>query len=187
MELLESLAKHARVQPALDRDLKHRGSTFEGHWSSKKMTKAGKSTSTSRTGKSVADVDAYIAAAPASVQPQLRKLRAMIRAEAPQATEKISYRIPFYEYGDKPNTFQSRLIYFAAQKNHIAVYPAGEAQGLEQYLTERSTLRFPMDKPLPMAKIRALVRTRIRERDAGAKAKPGQQSKTDQQISFRNR
>ena len=67
------------------------------------------------------------------------------------------------------------------------MYPAGEAQGLEQYLTERSTLRFPMDKPLPMAKIRALVRTRIRERDAGAKAKPGQQSKTDQQISFRNR
>ncbi|HET6169550.1 MAG TPA: DUF1801 domain-containing protein [Terracidiphilus sp.] len=136
------------------------------------MTKAGKSTSTSRTSKSFADVDAYIAAAPAAVQPQLRKLRAMIRAEAPQATEKISYGIPFYEYGDRPNTFQSRLIYFAAQKNHIAVYPAGEAQGLEQYLTERSTLRFPMDKPLPMAKIRALVRTRVQEREAGANAKP---------------
>ena len=171
MELLEGLAKRARVQPALGRDLKHRGKTFEGQWSSKKMTKAGKSTSTSRTRKSVPDVDAYIAAAPAAVQPQLRKLRAMIRAEAPQATEKVSYGIPFYEYGDKPNRFQSRLIYFAAQKNHIAVYPAGEAQGLEQYLTERSTLRFPMDKPLPMAKIRALVRTRVRERDASTKAK----------------
>jgi uncharacterized protein YdhG (YjbR/CyaY superfamily) len=96
----------------------------------------------------------------------------MIRAEAPQATEKMSYGIPFYEYGEKPNTFQSRLIYFAAQKNHIAVYPAGEAKGLEQYLTERSTLRFPMDKPLPMAKIRALVQTRVRERDPGVKAKP---------------
>ena len=135
------------------------------------MTKAGKSTSTSRTGKSFADVDAYIAAAPATVQPQLRKLRAMIRAEAPRATEKMSYGIPFYEYGEKPNTFQSRLIYFAAQKNHIAVYPAGEAHGLEQYLTERSTLRFPIDKPLPIAKIRALVRTRVRERAPGGKAK----------------
>src|SRR5260370_22016039 len=168
-------------------DLEHTGSTFEAQGSSKKRMKAGKSTSTSRTRKSVADVDGYMAPAPGAVQPQLRKLRAMIKAEAPQATEKISYGIPFYEYGDKPNTFQSRLIYFAAQKNHIAVYPAGEAQGLDQYLTERSTLRFPMDKPLPMAKIRALVRTRVRERDAGAKAKPGQQSKTDQQISFRNR
>src|SRR5438445_349028 len=105
MELLEGLAKRARVQPALGRDLKHRGKTFEGQWSSKKMTKAGKSTSTSRTRKSVPDVDAYIAAAPAAVQPQLRKLRAMIRAEAPQATEKVSYGIPFYEYGDKPSTF----------------------------------------------------------------------------------
>ena len=128
------------------------------------MTKAGKPTPTSRTSKSPADVDAYIAAAPAAVQPQLRKLRAMIRSEAPQATEKMSYGIPFYEYGEKPNTLQSRLIYFAAQKNHIAVYPAGEAQGLEQFLTERSTLRFPIDKPLPIARIRALVRTRVRER-----------------------
>ena len=136
------------------------------------MTRAGKSIPTSRTSLSVADVDAYIAAAPAAVQPQLRKLRAMIRAEAPQATEKMSYGIPFYEYGDKPNTFQSRLIYFAAQKNHIAVYPAGDAQGLEQYLTERSTLRFPLDKPLPIAKIRALVRTRVKERDRSARSKP---------------
>lgn len=116
-----------------------------------------------------ADVDAYIAAAPAAVQPQLRALRAMIRAAAPKATEKISYGIPFYEYGARPNTFASRLIYFAAQKNHIAIYPAGDAKGLEQYLTERSTLRFPLDKPLPMAKLRAFVRTRVRERDAKAK------------------
>ena len=140
------------------------------------MTKAGTSASTSRTSKSAADVDAYIAAVPVAVQPQLRKLRAMIRAEAPHATEKMSYGIPFYEYGDKPNTFQSRLIYFAAHKTHIAVYPAGDARGLEQYLTERSTLRFPIDKPLPMAKIRALVRTRAKERDPGTKAKPGNPS-----------
>lgn len=137
------------------------------------MTKAGTSASTSRTSKPAADVDAYIAAAPVALQPQLRKLRAMIRAEAPHATEKMSYGIPFYEYGDKPNTFQSRLIYFAARKTHIAVYPAGEAQGLEQYLTERSTLRFPIDKPLPMAKIRALVRTRIKERHPALRQNPG--------------
>ena len=92
----------------------------------------------------------------------------MIRAEAPQATEKMSYGIPFYEYGEKPNTFQSRLIYFAAQKNHIAVYPAGDAKGLQQYLTEKSTLRFPLNKPLPIAKIRALVRARVRERSPRA-------------------
>src|SRR5487761_576391 len=127
---------------------------------------------TSRIRKPAPDVDTYIAAAPAAVQPQLRKLRAMIRAEAPHATEKMSYGIPFYEYGEKPNAFKSRLIYFAAQKNHIAVYPAGDAQGLEQYLPERSTLRFPIDKPLPIERIKVLVRNRVKERDAAANAKP---------------
>lgn len=122
------------------------------------------------SGKPAADVDAYIAAAPVSVQPRLRELRAVIRAEAPKATEKMSYGIPFYEYGAKPNTFASRLIYFAAQKNHIALYPAGDAKGLEKYLTERSTLRFPLDAPLPMARIRALIRSRVRQKAAGAKS-----------------
>lgn len=117
------------------------------------------------------DVDAYIAAAPEAVQPQLRQLRALIRAEAPNATEKMSYGIPFYEYGVKPGTFESRLIYFAAQKRHIAIYPAGDAKGLEQYLAERSTLRFPLDKPLPIAKIRSLVRARVKEREAALRAR----------------
>ena len=115
------------------------------------------------------DVDAYIEAAPETVRPQLRALRALIRAEAPQATEKMSYGIPFYEYGLKPGTFASRLIYFAAQKRHIALYPAGDARGLEEYLTERSTLRFPLGQPLPMEKIRALVRARVKERAAAMK------------------
>jgi uncharacterized protein YdhG (YjbR/CyaY superfamily) len=111
-------------------------------------------------------VDAYIAAAPAAVQAQLRELRAAIREEAPKATEKMSYGIPFYEYGAKPGTFASRLIYFAARKNHIALYPAGGAKGLEEYVTERSTLRFPAGKPLPMAKIRSLIRARVKEKNA---------------------
>ena len=129
------------------------------------MARTGKSTSTSTTRKS-AEVDAYIAAAPKSVQPQLRELRALIRAEAPKATEKMSYGIPFYEYGTKPNTFASRLIYFAVQKKHIALYPAGDAKGLERYLTERSTLRFPLEQPMPLARIRALIRARVKEREA---------------------
>ncbi len=116
------------------------------------------------------EVDAYIAAAPTAAQPQLRLLRAAIRSVAPKATEKMSYGIPFYEYGARPNTFASRLVYFAAQKKHIAIYPAGDAKGLEQFLTERSTLRFPLDRPLPMAEIKALVKRRYDERASAAKA-----------------
>ena len=134
------------------------------------MAGIGRSTSTSITKKPPADVDAYIAAAPAAVQPRLRELRAVIRAEAPKATEKMSYGIPFYELGLKPGTFASRLIYFAAQKKHIALYPAGDAKGLEEYLTERSTLRFPLGEPLPMARIRTFVRTRVKQREAEMKS-----------------
>ncbi|HKW73215.1 MAG TPA: DUF1801 domain-containing protein [Candidatus Dormibacteraeota bacterium] len=122
------------------------------------------------TKKSPADVDGYIAAAPAAVQEQLRELRAAIKAEAPKAVEKMSYGIPFYEYGVKPGTFASRLIYFAAQKRHIALYPAGGQKGLDQYLAERSTLRFPLDQPLPMAKIRTFIRTRVKEKEAAIRA-----------------
>ncbi|TMF23705.1 MAG: DUF1801 domain-containing protein [Chloroflexi bacterium] len=123
------------------------------------MARAGRSTSISTTRKS-ADVDAYIAAAPRTVQPKLRQLRTAIKAAAPKATEKISYGIPFYDY-------KGRLIYFAIHTTHIGMYPSGDAKGLEKYLTEKATLRFPLDEPLPLERIRKLIADRVKERDAG--------------------
>lgn len=123
------------------------------------MARTGKSTSTSRTQKS-ADVDSYIEAAPKAAQPNLRELRKVIKSAAPKATEKISYGIPFYEY-------RGRLIYFAGYEKHVALYPVSDAKGLERYQAAKATLRFPLDEPLPLAKIRSLVRARVKERDAG--------------------
>jgi len=120
------------------------------------MARAGTSTS--------ADVDAYIAAAPRKAQPMLRQLRRTIRAAAPMAQERISYRMPFYEY-------KGRLIYFAIHPTHIGMYPSGDAKGLEKYLTETATLRFPLDQPLPLDRIRKLIEERVRERDAGQKVR----------------
>ena len=65
-------------------------------------------------------VDAYIAAAPKVAQPRLGQLRKLIKDTAPKATERLSYGMPHYEY-------KGRLIYFSAFKNHIGVYPVGEA------------------------------------------------------------
>jgi uncharacterized protein YdhG (YjbR/CyaY superfamily) len=106
------------------------------------------------------EVDAYIAAAPKAAQPLLRQLRRTIKGAAPRAAERISYRIPFYEY-------KGRLIYFAAFKDHVSMYPSGDAKGLEEYLTEKATLRFPLDRPLPLDRIRKLIEERVRQRDAG--------------------
>lgn len=110
----------------------------------------------------IKDVDAYIAAAPKEAQPRLRELRQAIKSAAPKAQEKISYGIPFYEY-------HGRLIYFAGYKKHVALYPVHDAMGLERYQAPKATLRFPLDEPLPLTKIRSLVKARVKERGATGK------------------
>ncbi len=115
------------------------------------------------------EVDAYIAAAPKAAQPHLRKLRAIIRSEAPRAEEEISYRMPAYAY-------HGRLMYFAAFKSHVGLFPVGNADKhleLKEYMTGKGTYRFPLDRPLPKGKIRELVRTRVKENEAKAAAGSG--------------
>jgi uncharacterized protein YdhG (YjbR/CyaY superfamily) len=110
-------------------------------------------------------IDAYIAAAPKAAQPHLRQLRATMRELAPKATERISYGIIGYFY-------PTRLFFIGGAKKHVALYPAYDAKGLEKYRYGASTLRFPLDEPLPIAKIKALVKTQVKARDAAAKATP---------------
>ena len=114
-------------------------------------------------------VDAYIAAAPKAAQPRLRQLRKLIRETAPSATERISYGMPYYDH-------HGPLVYFSAFPNHIGLYPAGQAERskeLKEYVTGKGTFRFPMDRPLPVAKIARLVRRRVKENEARTKARPG--------------
>jgi uncharacterized protein YdhG (YjbR/CyaY superfamily) len=103
-------------------------------------------------------VDAYIAAAPKEVQSKLRKLRAAIREAAPTAEERVSYGMPYYGY-------KGRLAYFAAFKNHIGLYvpsPVIEEHKseLKDYETAKATVRFPLDKKLPIMLIKKLVKAR---------------------------
>jgi uncharacterized protein YdhG (YjbR/CyaY superfamily) len=62
------------------------------------------------------DIDKYIAAFPPEVQTILEKIRLTIRQVAPKAQEKLSYRMPAF-------TLDGMLIYFAAFKKHIGIYP----------------------------------------------------------------
>lgn len=130
------------------------------------MARTGRSTSTSTTKKS-ADVAAYIASQPKAAQPYLRTLRAAIREAAPKAEERISYGIVGYFY-------PTRLVYFGGAAKHVALYPAYDAKGLEKYRYGASTLRFPLNEPLPLSRIKALVKSRVKERDAAAKVKPNE-------------
>jgi uncharacterized protein YdhG (YjbR/CyaY superfamily) len=112
-------------------------------------------------------VDAYIAAAPTQAQPILRQLRDVIKAAAPKAEERISYGMPSYEH-------HGRLVYFAAFKNHVGLYAVGQAHDsyakeLSGYLTGKSTARFPIGRPLPIASIRKVVQARVKENEAQAR------------------
>lgn len=112
-----------------------------------------------------ASVDDYIEAASPSAQPMLRQLREVIRNAAPQAEERISYGMPHYAQ-------QGRVAYFAAQKNHVALYSISPetdyAKELRPYMSGRGTLRFPIGQPLPTAKISRMIQARVKENLARA-------------------
>lgn len=110
------------------------------------------------------DVDAYIASTPKEVQSKLRELRAAIKEAAPTARERIGYGMPYYDY-------KGRLAWFGLAKAHIGLYirpPVIEEHKseLEGYETTKSTVRFPLDKKLPIALIKKLVKARMKKNEA---------------------
>jgi uncharacterized protein YdhG (YjbR/CyaY superfamily) len=61
------------------------------------------------------DVDSYIAEAPKEARAKLKEMRTLIKQSAPDATEKISYGMPYYAY-------KGRLAYFSHWKTHVGLY-----------------------------------------------------------------
>jgi len=114
-------------------------------------------------------IDGYIAAFPPRVQSILRKIRATVAKAAPHASEKISYRIPaFFQDGI--------LIYFAAFRNHIGVFPpvSGDPRlerSLARYMGPKRNLKFPLDEPVPYHLIKRIVKLRLRQNLAKAAAR----------------
>jgi uncharacterized protein YdhG (YjbR/CyaY superfamily) len=111
-------------------------------------------------------VDRYIAAAPPKVRPILRKVRRTILRAAPEARETISYRIPAY-------SLNGTLVYFAAFKSHIGLYPPvrGDAaleRAASAFANEKGNLRFPLDRPIPYSLIERIVRFRVKQNGKAA-------------------
>lgn len=114
-------------------------------------------------------VDAYIAAFPAEMQARLQELRATIRAAAPEAEEAISYQMPTFR-------LHGNLVHFAAYKGHIGFYPAPSGvvafqERLSRYKGAKGSVQFPLDEPLPLDLVAAIVRFRVAENLAAAEAK----------------
>ena len=117
----------------------------------------------------VGGVGDYIRASPKEARRKLVQLRKIIGATAPKAVEGISYRMPYYNYN-------GTLAYFAAFKNHVSIFiptPVIEEhkRELTGYETAKATVRFPLDKPLPVALIRKLIKARIAKNESKKKTR----------------
>ena len=121
------------------------------------------------SGSSPKTIDEYIAGFPKDVQKILKKVRAVVRAAAPDAQERIAYQMPTYAMG-------KNLAHFAAFKNHIGFYPTPNGissfeKQLSKYKRGKGSVQFPMDKPIPLALIKRIVEYRVKEQKK-KKAKP---------------
>ncbi len=89
----------------------------------------------------IAAIDKYIMSQPVNIQVLLLEVRQAIRGALPDATEKMSWQMPTFWRGHN-------LIHFAAQKNHLGIYPGAAAMEyfapkLIDYKTSKGAVQFP--------------------------------------------
>jgi uncharacterized protein YdhG (YjbR/CyaY superfamily) len=110
------------------------------------------------------NVDEYLAGVPEPAHSTLNQLRALICSVVPpEATETISYGIPAFK--DK-----KVLVWFAAFSNHCSLFPTASVieafkKELRGFTISKGTVQFPLDKPLPTALIKKLVKERIAQNE----------------------
>src|SRR5260221_13023326 len=104
----------------------------------------------------------HLARTPAPARKLLREIRETIRSAVPrEAVEVMSYRMPAFEHGRV-------LVWYAAFADHVSLFPGGSvlarfADDLADFKTSKGTIQFPLDRSLPTALIRRIVRARVAE------------------------
>ena len=106
-------------------------------------------------------IEEYIETFEPKIQKVLNEIRDFIKAEVPEATEKISYGMPtFYLNGN--------LVHFAAFKDHYGFFPSPSGidafeKELAPYRSGKGTLHFSIEKPIPWEIIKKVVQFRVNE------------------------
>jgi len=109
-----------------------------------------------------ASVDEYLAAVDEPARAILVRMRALIRsALPPEATEIVSYRMPAFK-------LKKVLLWYAAFSNHCSLFPTAAVidafkDELKGFEIAKGTIHFPLDKPLPAALIKKIVKVRLQQ------------------------
>jgi len=118
-----------------------------------------------RTRPAPKTVDEYFDRLPEPGRAALNKMRDFIRSVVPpEATEIISYNIPAFRYKEV-------LVWYAAFSNHVSLFPKAAIierfkDELKAYTIAKGTIQFPLDKPLPAALIKKIVKARVTDVDS---------------------
>lgn len=109
------------------------------------------------------NIDEYIAGFSSEVRERLEGLRGVVHEAAPGVEETIKYGMPTF-------MLHGNLVYFAAFKKHIGFYPRPSGIEDEALLAElapyeaaKSSIRLPLDQPVPYELIGKLVKIRVEQ------------------------
>ena len=106
-------------------------------------------------------VNEYIATFPKNTQDIIKEIRKTVKEAAPNAVEVISYNMSAIK-------FHGILVYYAAYKNHLGIYPTANGieafkEELSSYKWSKAAIQFPIAEPMPLALITKIVKFRNNE------------------------
>lgn len=114
--------------------------------------------------KNYKDVNSYIKDVPKEFLPKIKEMRSLTKELIPKGVESIKYGMPTIELNGK------NFIHYAAMKGHLGFYPS--PRGVKPFEEEfknkgisfsKGCIRFPYDKPLPIALIKKIIKFRLSE------------------------
>lgn len=93
-------------------------------------------------------VEEYLSWFSGETRERLELIRQVLKTAIPEGKEVISYHMPAIKTTEV-------LVYYAAAKNHIGLYPTNSGvsefkKELEEYQTSKGAIQFPYTKPLPL-------------------------------------
>lgn len=106
----------------------------------------------------------YFASVAEPARGMLNELRATIRSAAPaEATETISYAMPAFKY-------EGMLVWYAGFSKHCSLFPTAAVidsfrKELKGLTVSKGTIQFEINKPLPVALIKKIVKQRLAQMD----------------------